>query len=357
MAGGQNLDDDFRDFVEAEEVATRTTIAGWRRRLDALAAFFPHGIEAGPALVDNGMRLDALFWMAEVLVWQGFPGRALSAFAQHDALCRSMGAAQSQRLASALAQHGDALRQCGRLHDADLVTRNGLDLQRRVGHPFTLAIHLFQFGLGLAMRGETTESTAALDEATTMLRREATSGGDVADSSLLLAQRAMWELDFDGARHAAVASAAGAQSTDEVGRGRVLATTTRISGEIALARGEFVDAHELLSTSLRLADDVSLVDEVVRSLIGLATATLALDHFDETRRWIDAIFPIVHQGPYHLHDVDAHLLLADLEGRLGNSAVAQQAAARAKSLSVCDGPPFSYVRGQSGGAASRTFGH
>jgi hypothetical protein len=354
-ANKHGIEQTFLHFVSHDEPLTRSTADGWSRRLDALAQFFPDGLEAGPTLDDVGMRLDCLFWMAEALAWHGFPGRALAAFTQHDALCRAMGSPQSRRLASALAHHSDALRQCGRLHDADIVARDGLDLERRVGDRYTVALHLFWFGLGLSSRGEARESSAALDEATTMLKVERECEPmhpeNRAEVSVLFAQRARHQHDIGAMRSHAlealsvieIASENGQNGSAPITTIRLITRATRLLAEASLLTNRGDEAVAQFDTTLRLADSVRLVDEVAYSLAGLARAGLLADDLAGTRRWINAIFPLAHEGPYPIHDAEAHFLLAELEQRTGNHAVAQQARERAQRLLVCDAPPFSYV--------------
>jgi hypothetical protein len=355
----------FLAFVAQEEALTRLTNLGWAKRLDSIAAFFPDGLEAGPVLDDPGMRLDALYWMAQALNLHGFPGRALTAYSQHDELCRSMGPSQSKRLASAIAHHAKSLRQCGRFHDADILAREGLDLQQRVGDQFAIAINLYWFGMGLAHRGETSESVATLDEALAMLG-EGTRADDTSEPtdtcsatdqeravvSAFSAQRALWDGDLDTAERQADLGrvigerlAASPVGGDEFGARKILSATTRMTGEVLLLRGKPVEANLEFVRSLQLAGDVTFIEEVIPSLRGLAATALAVNDIIAARRWLDASFPLTHQGPYPLYDADAHLLLAELEVRSGNPMVARAAATRAANLAWCDGRPFTYERG------------
>lgn len=353
----------FLAFVEHEEIQTRLTNGGWAKRLDALAAFFPDGLEAGPALNEPGMRLDALYWMAQALNLHGFPGRALTAYTQHDELCRSMGPSQSKRLASAIAHHAKSLRQCGRFHDADILAREGLDLQQRVGDRFTIAINLYWFGMGLAHRGAMSESKAALDEALTILRNDVHTGAHAhtsVDANLqeqaviatFDAQRALWDGDLDAAERSVNRGldlgnllAANPVGGDEIGARKILSANTRMLGDVLVLRSLPGEATVQFQRSLQLAGEVVFVEEVIPSLRGLAASALAVDDYSATRRWLDASFPLTHQGPYPLYDADAHVQLAELELRIGNPIVARAAATRAANLSWCDGRPFTYERG------------
>jgi hypothetical protein len=350
-----DIEQAFLAFVANDEVRTRSTVEGWCQRLDVLAQFFPNGLDGGPAMSDISMQIDVLYWMADALVWQGFPGRALTAFAQHDALCRTLGAPQARRLAAALAHHSEALRQCGRLHDADLVAREGLDLQRRVGDPFTLAVQLFRFGLGLSYRGEVRESAAALDESTEMLddHQYHHKGTEKAiEVSLLLAERARLQHDIDATRTHVLDALRTADHSpahrdavvNAVHNARLRARATRLLAETSLLSGQRDEAVGLFASTLRQADSVRLVDEVAHSLCGLARCALMVDDLVGARRWIDAMFPLVQNGPYPIHDANAHLLVAMLEQQLGHPSVAQHATDRAQQLRWCDGPPFSYTQ-------------
>ncbi len=351
------LDEQFHVFAQNDEPETRLNVSGWQRRLDVLSPFFPEGLEAGPALRDPAMRLDALYWMAQALNLHGFPGRALTAYSQHDELCRSMGTGQAKRLASALAHHAKSLRQCGRFHDADILAREGLDLQQRVGSQLNIAVNLYWFGMGLAHRGEHTESQGALNEALNLLDSlDHTPGTEEAQQRAVIAtfsaQRAMWEGDLESALVSAQTASELASvleesihHPDKTGARKVASASARIIGEISVTRGAFADANTQLTKALRLADEMTFVEEVIPALRGLAAASLGVGNTDGARRWIDASFPLAHEGPYFLYDADAHVQLAKLEAALGNPKVAKGAAERARTLAWCDGPPFSYARG------------
>lgn len=347
------LDDQFADFVAIDEPLTRASSDGSRRRLDALAHFFPDGLDAGPNLSDRGMRLDALYLMAKTLHRQGFPGRALPVHAQHDELCRDLGPTQSRRLASALALHAESLRCCGRYHDADILAREGLDLQGRVGRPFHIAHDMFLFGRGLALRGAQTESRAALDEAITLFETAAEYDDEHATAQLCVSERAV--LNDDPAKATSSLDVAaqllrrsGAQSprSDFVKTQMVMGRATQLRGEIARLQGEALSANSHFRTALKLTDDVNFVEGTITALLGLIS--LASDRSGpagERRRWLDAVFQLTHQGPYRAFDSDAHLEVARLEVDLGNPEIARRAAQRAATLAWCDGPPFSYAAG------------
>jgi tetratricopeptide (TPR) repeat protein len=340
-----HLDERFVAFTETVEQTTRLTIAGWRQRLDVLAEFFPDGIEQGPALVDEAMQLDALYWMADALSRHGFPGRSLPVFGQHVELCRKMGSQHAPRLAAALSQQAVALRHCGRLHDADLLAREGLDLQRRVGESFSLGLNLFAFAQGLVERGEQDESRRAFDEAVVLLNQAASTDVERALAATLIGSRASG--DFLRAEQLVEQLAQSeidmTADGDAVGLRQVRVMALRLKGEQHLALAEFEPAQEVLRFALRLADEIAATDEVLRMLSALTAVCLATDNRVEARRWITAAFPLLYQGPYRLLDADAHHRLAALERRGGQLGVAELATERASLLAICDGAPFSYV--------------
>jgi tetratricopeptide (TPR) repeat protein len=342
-----HLDVAFREWSATTEPHSRLTVEGWPKRLDALAVFFPLGLEAGPQLQAYELRLDALYWMATALNLHGYPGRSLTAFGQHETLCREIGPSQARRLATAMAAHAKSLRQCGRFHDADLLAREGLDLQQRVGDSLSIGVNLNWLGMGLAHRGDLTAGDA-LDEAMRMLHDT--------DQSMVVAtfsaQRSLWENHFEQAL--AFGTQALNESTrreldsdtvDVFGARKVRAASLRIVGEANVRLGNLDEGSSQLRSALQLAGDVHFVEEVLPALRALTMCSLAQDNLDEARRWIDATFQPAHQGPYPLYDCDAHVQLAELELRLGNPHVARSVAQRALSLAQCDGGVFRYERG------------
>ncbi len=356
-------DEQFVEFVTIDEQTTRMSLTGWKRRLDALAVFFPDGLAAGAALEDRGMRLDALSLMAKALQHHGFPGRALIVHSQHDELCREFGAAQATRLASALAVHAESLRLCGRFHDADIVAREGLDLQGRVGKRFSIGVDMFAFGRGLRMRGEHTESSAALDEALNLL-----ASGDRSHEQTFArwcgAQRAVWDQDWDTVERTLdtinstdTSAMPTLEDADEVRAQTILSRLTQLAGETAMAVGHADRAGALFQQALSEADGVHFVEGTIHAMLGLHSVAALQGDLDNRRRWLDAIFQLVHQGPYRVLDSDAHLALAALESEQGNPAIATSAARRAATLSWCDGPPFSYASGYQRAEASLRMMH
>jgi tetratricopeptide (TPR) repeat protein len=344
------LDDAFNEWCGSTEPSTRLTVTGWPQRLDALAAFFPLGLKAGPQLAAPELRLDALYWMANALNLHGYPGRSLTAFGQHEELCREIGPSQARRLATAMASHAKSLRQCGRFHDADLLAREGLDLQRRVGDSVAIGVNLYWLGMGLSHRGDPTASDA-LNEAMKMLQDT--------DQSMVVAtfsaQRALWENRFDEAllfgTEALVESTRREEDPDTIdlfGARKVRAASLRIVGESNVRLGNLDGGNTQLRSALQLAGDVRFVEEVLPALCALTMCALAQENLGEARRWIDATFQPAHQGPYPLYDCDAHIQLAELELRLGNPAVARSVAQRALLLAECDGGVFRYERGIAG---------
>jgi tetratricopeptide (TPR) repeat protein len=334
--------------------------------LDLLAPFFPDGLHDAPAVKTDDVALQLLTGMGNLLVRGGFPGRALTVFAQQESLARRLGLLGAPALVAGLPGQLAALTKVGRLHDADLLAREGLDLAQRIAAPQAIGLCLVAFAETLLVRGSP-DAAAAHQEASALL-------GD--DNPIQWMSEALHLLHANNALDAARAcrrTLAALDVPDEpdipdvpdpldnprlpgnhnqqhdlwqfaLHTPPVLAATARSLLGMSLARlGDNDAATDSFTSALRSADELGLTDAALPALLGLARLHTTLGVMDSARTMLQAAFGVIQQGPHRLADVDAHLILADLETKASSPSTAERARDRSATLAWCDGPPFSYA--------------
>jgi tetratricopeptide (TPR) repeat protein len=337
------------EFLESDEPATRLTLKGWVRRLDALGAFFPDGFNGPLDVGDPEQRLRMLQWTAQALNLHGFVSGAISMFERHDAECAEHGT--SLQLASSLAQHGKSLRQAGRFRECDAKNREALSLLDGANDESALlirAVTLTWHGMALAHRGAAADSSASFNEALSIFTtRFAESHRAVV--AAFLAQRALWLGDPEaGLAEATVAwtIAAPLESDpahqDKWGARKISASAARNRGESLVLLGRVDEGVEWLQRAMAMADETHFVEEIIPGLRAQAIAARLSGRFGRARALLDNIWPHTTAGPYPMYACDARLesaLLFEVDGQHERAAAERSLA---QQLAYADGPPFSF---------------
>jgi hypothetical protein len=319
--------------------------------LDLVAPFFVDGLDRPPVVDDDEVALDLMAATGNLLVRSGFPGRALTVFGHHEAAARKLGLLGAPALVASLPLHLGALVRVGRLHDADLLAREVLDLAQRVAGPTSIGRCLVAFAETLLIRGSS-DGAAVLVEAGSLLDNDPLRW--VAEAHHLL-----WSDDPSAAaaagRHAldrmnTVSDSDHTEALWQFAAFPPMALTVTAHGLVGASLSRLGDAdaaqHEF-TTALRLAEGFGLNDAALPSLLGIAALHAKVGSSVASSTMLQAAFRLIQQGPYRLADADAHRILASVEvqGAPPTSLdTAERALTRAKTLEWCDGPPFSYTR-------------
>ena len=185
-------------------------------------------------------------------------------------------------------------------------------------------------------RGETDAAHAVLERS---LRFSAKMGRvSVTMENLLLAELALWLNQASKAR--SYAERAGDFAAVD-GFERDVIRAARLQGETALAADDRT-ALQRLEYALARARAVSMVEQELPCLIGLAKLRSGLGEPQEAREYLNDVWESAERGPYPLLHADALNVLAQIEGDQGNTGAAIAAATEAYRKAWCNGPPFAY---------------
>jgi tetratricopeptide (TPR) repeat protein len=242
---------------------------------------------------------------------------------------------KSEDHATILGIMASSCRLCGKLWSGEAAARRGLIIDSEDQWC------LESLGLLLASRGGVTESDEIFGQVLSVVERSSNKGGPFAVwTNGALAQQALW-ID-DSIKAQAYTNRAWQLAPESSVPGASYINAARLQGLCALARDDFQTADERLHLALTRARAVSLVEEEIQSLVGLAELRRRQGDLKSARDYLDDLWELAERGPYPLFHADALNVLAQIERDAGNTNAAIDAATQAYRLAWCDGPPFAY---------------
>lgn len=279
----------------------------------------------------------------------GYPNRAIPLYEAHDELAERVGDYKS--LSASLGHHAKALRQVGRFYESELVALKGLKIIRQRQDHLREAVNLYWLGMGLAHRGDITNSQIALERSLRIFKAtSATQSEGVVNA--FMAQRALWL----GLNDEALAAADKAleigerlekdqNHSDLHGAVKILTAALRMKGEALVMANNSAEGESFLQATLARAREIEFVEEELPALRALALNALKNNQLDIARSYLEDTWHLADRGNFMLYNADSYNIMAQVEISDGNPGMAIISARKALELSVCDGVPFAYQRG------------
>jgi len=291
--------------------------------------------DAPPKMTPSN-RARALTALALAYDLRGRPGSAVKARIRANELYLQLGAATD--LTAGMNDLASASYYSGSMRESEDAGRRGVLRARRQLDLPREAVGLLWLGLVSASRGMAENGRVALERA---LRLHRALGMDdyVAVAHTLLAQRALWERDFDGARIHSDSSLGLAQRLPYL---RLPIRGARTLGVALLNLDQSAIAANRLRQVLVDSRAIHLVQEELPSAVALAEMHRRQGDLKAARELLEDVWELAERGPYPLFHADALNVLAQIERDAGNREAAVEAATKAYRLAWCDGPSFAY---------------
>jgi hypothetical protein len=336
LIGLARYDDACDLFYDRLEDATQYRLSASRQRAELLELLFPDGLDQVPRLNKTNDQSYTLNSLALAYQYSGQPGRTAPLFR----LAADSAEQQDDQnnLSTGLYNLSYALRLSRALHESEAAARRALQIAREQANCYQEAIGLQLLGTTLAARGERNDAEIALRRSLRLFVEQSDSQAEGVVNAYL-AQRALWLGDYAAA--CSLADRAG-QLAHVQRYEAAFIRAARLQGAAALGLGDEAVADERLHHALARARAVTLVQEELPALVGLAELRRRQDRPDEARELLDDVWELAERGPYPLFHADAFNVLTQIERDAGNIEAAIIAATRAYELAWCDGPPFAY---------------
>jgi tetratricopeptide (TPR) repeat protein len=296
---------------------------------------FPHGLEQMPESLRTEIRSPIFSALSQGYLLNGYPARAAALNRQANAIDIQL--SREDSLSIGLSDLSNMLRLSGSLFESESVAREALMISRLQDNRFQEAVSLRWLGSTMAARGAK-GALVALKRALLLDTEQFDSQPEGVDNAYL-AQLAIWRGKFTAALDFANVAWELAQVLSYEAD---LIRAARRQGEALLGLGDLLLAEEKLRHALTRAGKVSLIQEELPTLIGLAELTRRQGHVVAAREYLNDVWEGAERGPYPLFHADALNVLAQIERDAGNNSAAIEAATKAFELASCDGPPFAY---------------
>jgi tetratricopeptide (TPR) repeat protein len=339
----KRYDDAIQLFYDHLAKVTLFKLSASRLRAELLELLFPRGISELPEVSDTGDQAYILNALAATYL-SSQPGLAAELYRRNFAIRKARG--DEKDACTALTNLSNALRQSGKLYEAEVIARQALKLAREINHRFLEATNLGWLGMSLAVRGRSEDGERVIRQSLQIFkeRREALPGDKhdtpaEATAYAFLARLKLWMDDPSAARPLSIESLKLAAVKKFK---RYVVLSTRMRGAVALALDDQLQADNDLNDALRDARADNIVVEEILALIGLAQLRLRQGNAQAAREMLADIWESAEEGPYPLFHAEACNVLAQIEREEGNRERALEAATKAFRLAWCDGPPFIY---------------
>ncbi|MCP4514519.1 MAG: hypothetical protein GY824_04725, partial [Delftia sp.] len=314
LIGLGRYDDALVVFYNRLSSATLYRLSASRQRTELLEMLFPDGVDQLPRLSKASDQAWTLHALALAYKVGGQPRQAAPLYRQHNAICEKED--DQKNLSVCLCNLANALRLSGALRESEAAVRRALLISREQADRFREAVSLYWLGLTLATRGVADDSRAALERSLQMFVEQHHTQPERLVNAYL-AQRALWL----GAPTAALAHADRAWELAHVQRYETdLIEAARRQGEASLGLGDLDKADERLHHALTRARAVTLVEEELPALVGLAELRRRQGRLDAARELLDDAWEPAQRGPFPLLAADAYNVLAQIERDVGDEA-------------------------------------
>jgi tetratricopeptide (TPR) repeat protein len=336
LIGLGRYEDAFTVFRDRISDVTLYRLSANQQRVELLELLFPDGLDQLPRLSSPGKQAYTFNALAAGYHFIGQPGRAAPLFRRVNTITTEM--RREDNLSVGLGNLSDTLRLSGAIYESEAAARRALIIAREQDHRFWEAVNLDYLGLTLAARGVPAESKSALQRSLRLFVAQSHSQMESVTNSYL-AQRSLWLGKFAAAMSFAnhAWELAHVQNLE-----RDFIYAARRQGEAALGLDDYATADERLHHALTRARKVTLIEEELPALVGLAELRRRQGDMRTARELLDDAWEAAERGPYPLFHADACNVLAQIEVDAGLEAAAVEAATKAYRLAWCDGPPFAY---------------
>ena len=347
----------FEQFIARQDFTAALDF--WRKNLDSPTLY---GIETSlrraallrlievEKLLSVEDQIFVLQSLAQSLILTGgYLGEAIPLYEKHREICERIGATES--LSATTGDYCDALRQNGRLFEAEKVACDSLKLIRQRRDFFREAIVLNRLGAILFGRGERKKAETAWQRSFRILHTKfETAAEDILPA--FLAQRALQLGFYDEALSCAT-------SAEKVGKARanndfyddaasavrIYTAALRIKGEALIFLQNPERGTDFLLKSLQKSREIEFVGEELAALCALATVERERENYEAARDYLKKCSDLAQRGNFTLFIADSFNILAQIELDQGDEGRAAETAKRAFRLAVGDGKPFIYHQG------------
>jgi tetratricopeptide (TPR) repeat protein len=307
-----------------------------RQMVELMEMLFTNGLDRLPRLSRPSMQAFTLNALALGYLLSGQPGRAVSLYRRHNAICSGM--KDDENLSIGLRNLSITLALSGALRESEAVIRSAMLITRKLKNHIVEILSLRLLGLLLAARGVIKESETALLRSLQMSIAKSHNQQEGIVNSYL----AQWALLFSEPVTAFSLANRGWELAHIWNYEKDFIFAARMQGAAALALHDFAVADERLHHALSRARQVDYAEGELPALIALAELRRQQGQPDEAREYLNAVWDGAARGPYPLFHADALNVLAQLERNLGHREAAIAAATEAYQKAWCDGPPYAY---------------
>jgi tetratricopeptide (TPR) repeat protein len=331
LVGLGRYDDAVSLFRDRLSGATLWRLAAHRERITWLERLFPDGVEALPALTDQGAQAYALNTLALSYQYSGRPGRSAPLSRRSIEILQQPEDKRNQQVT--LSNLSQAFRDAGALREAAGVLRHALVLARELEDMHGEGVSLQELGRTLSTVADQSSNVTLRRSLQTWAKRQ--NSQSVGLVSAYLAERWLWLGDFPKAQ----ACADRAWELAGVRRlPRDFIRAALFQGRAELGLGDRETADERLHHALTRGRAVNQVGFELPALIAIAELAQRRDELAGAKACLDEVWDAAERGPYPLQLADAYNLLADIARAEGDN----KAATKAYRAAWCDGPPWAY---------------